>query len=141
MDKRQNITVERIQNPGMLPPFTDNKVLAQFFFTNIYRELDPGTKYLRKQMLKQYPDLGKGHLSEVLCQIVLYRLVNKRPTFEAYGKISSDWKSFTTFIGQEMEQCQVDKNHPKPFSQQRIRSMALVNLSRPWKILRKRRPR
>ena len=60
---------------------------------------------------------------------------------EAYGNIPSEWKSYTAFIGQEMEQCQVDKNHPKPFSQQRIRSMALVNLSRPWKILRKRRPR
>ena len=35
---------------------------------------------------------------------------------EAYGNIPSEWKSYTAFIGQEMEQCQVDKNHPKPFT-------------------------
>ena len=42
MDKRQNVAVERIQNQEMTLPFSDNKVLSEFFFTNIYRELDPG---------------------------------------------------------------------------------------------------
>ena len=119
MDKRQNVAVDRIQNPEMMPPFSDNKVLSEFFFTNIYRELDPGTKYLRQQMLKQYSDLGKGQLPAVLCQIVLYRLVNKRSTFETYGNIPkhSEWKTFTNFISQELEQwCQIDKKYSKPFT-------------------------
>ena len=136
MDKRQNVAVDRIQNPEMMPPFSDNKVLSEFFFTNIYRELDPGTKYLRQQMLKQYSDLGKEKLPAVLCQIVLYRLVNKKSIFETYGKIPkhSEWKTFTNFIGQELEQCQIDKNHSKPFTAVAHQINGLENLLRPWKI-------
>ena len=35
MEKTQNVTVGQIQNPENTPPFSDNKVLSEFFFTNI----------------------------------------------------------------------------------------------------------
>ena len=116
LEERQNVLVKRIQMEKA--PFTENKVLTEFFFTNIYREADPGTKYFRRQMLEQHPEIGPDQLATILCQTVLYRVVNKRPTFEAFGKIpdQSEWKKFEGFMRSEMKKVEMIKNHPKPFT-------------------------
>ena len=42
---------------GAPPPWTTDAVLANYHFTNVYRELDPGTAFIREQLLA-HQDMG-----------------------------------------------------------------------------------
>ena len=68
---------------GVLPPWTMDPVLARGHFTNVYRELDPGTKYIVGQ-------LRDGHLrgyprEEAVMTAVTYRMGLWEDSLEALG--------------------------------------------------------
>ena len=44
-------------------------------------------KYYRRQMLEQQKDLTPEELSDVLVQTYIYRLINKKFTFQRFGSI------------------------------------------------------
>lgn len=81
MDAFWNFVVERqsiyhrrvvLQEP---PPWTRDPVLRQYFFTNVYRELDKGTVFLIRNILRIQDD------TDLLFAIMVYRLFNDIDTF------------------------------------------------------------
>ena len=82
---------------GESRPWTRDVILRDFKFTNVFRELDRGTKYLRK-MTDSLPDfVGNDKLSiqqayelEIL-NTVLYRMINWWETFYECGFVGVEW--------------------------------------------------
>jgi len=72
--ERQSIYHRRMVQ-GELPPWTTNRVLRDYFFTNVYRELDKGTVFLIRNILKLPKD------EDLLFAIMVYRLFNDIDTF------------------------------------------------------------
>ena len=66
LHQRQEILVSRTRSTPYASLDTKNDILRTYFFTNIYREADTGTKYYRKQMLIQWPVIGPEELSRLL---------------------------------------------------------------------------
>jgi len=52
INERHLIWIKR--NQGLQKPWTDDPILQQYKFTNIFRQLDTGTIYLHKYILKEY---------------------------------------------------------------------------------------
>jgi len=94
-----------LKNSGSCPPYTENKVMAEKWFTNMYRELDRGTMYFRKNILEEHVPLCPGNYPEIVFKAVAYRLVNKIETFEKFGGLPriSDWKTFKKFLTKTMD--------------------------------------
>ena len=89
--ERQKIWVNK---KAGVEPLTGNLVLGSKWFTNMYRELDRGTIYFRKEIIRT---TLKGHIisdkisqklvEEILFKSIIYRLINKVETFMDYGGI------------------------------------------------------
>jgi len=62
------------------PPWTEDPVLRSVRFTNVYRELDPGTKFAVRSILEQ-PISTK----DKIFNIMLYRLIGRLETFSKIG--------------------------------------------------------
>lgn len=78
---RQRVFVKRVLRREP-PPWTDDATLAGVYFTNVYRELDRGTRYLINNIL---PYSAEDPIAppDVLFSVVVYRLFNWIPTYEA----------------------------------------------------------
>jgi hypothetical protein len=72
--ERQSIYHRRVVL-GEPQPWTKDPVLKQYFFTNVYRELDKGTVFLIRNLLKLRDD------KDLLFAIMVYRLFNDIDTF------------------------------------------------------------
>ena len=62
------------------PPWTLDEVLNSNHFTNIYRELDPGTKYAVKHILE-----SNEPPSDRFFNLMIYRLIGKEETHKEVG--------------------------------------------------------
>lgn len=62
------------------PPWTSDKILATQHFTNVYRELDPGTKYAIKNILGKDASAGDRFFN-----LLIYRLIGKEETHHFIG--------------------------------------------------------
>jgi hypothetical protein len=62
------------------PPWTADKVLAANRFTNVYRELDPGTVYAIEGILE-----NDGPKPDKVFNIMIYRLIGRSDTHRALG--------------------------------------------------------
>ena len=89
---------------GKRQTLTKNNVLSTQWFTNMYRELDRGTMYLRKCLLQdELKDRAPSNtidqelVHSVLFKSVVYRLINKVETFMDFGGLPTP-KDFTTFL-------------------------------------------
>ena len=61
-------------------PWTDNRVLRTNKFTNVYRELDPGTIFCKEQILE------RNELAhDIIFNVMMYRLMCSIPTYGSYG--------------------------------------------------------
>lgn len=74
--------------------WTDNEVLKRNKFTNVYRELDPGTIYCRENILEvdPYSDSRYEYLADgpdirpsIVFNVMLYRLMCSIPTYSGFG--------------------------------------------------------
>jgi len=66
----------------------NNPILSEYFFTNVYRELDPGTQYILDQVEALRKRLGKDpSQSSLVRMVVVYRLLNRRETFQDFGGV------------------------------------------------------
>lgn len=72
--ERQSIYHKRMVL-GELPPWTTDRTLRDYFFTNVYREEDKGTIFLLRNILKIQDD------KDLLFGIMIYRLFNDIDTF------------------------------------------------------------
>lgn len=77
---RHEIYLKKSQ--GQPAPWTDDPVLQQYKFCNVYRELDRGTKYYIDQCNRELDDDASP-----LVLSIIYRLVNNRDFFEWIGGI------------------------------------------------------
>ena len=90
--ERQEIWLNKRKHGEVL---TTNHVLASKWFTNMYRELDRGTMYLRNQLnqtdLKgvtiDKDNIDRNLVSKILLKSVVYRLINKLETFMDFGGV------------------------------------------------------
>lgn len=91
--ERQEIWQKRILRKEP-PPWTSNKILQKQRFTNVYRELDPGTQYVIHNVLER--DAPKP---DKIFNTMFYRLVGRSETHSALGFLN-----LTTFDPISVEQ-------------------------------------
>jgi hypothetical protein len=93
--KRQDIFYSRIN--GQLYPWTDDRILNTYKFTNTYRASDRVSQYLIKNVIYS----GCSSTKEVFFRIILFKLFNKIETWELLcshvGEISTKNYSFKLF--------------------------------------------
>jgi hypothetical protein len=62
------------------PPWTQDPILQTERFTNVYRELDPGTQYAIREILER-----QASKKDKIFNIMLYRLIGRAETHAALG--------------------------------------------------------
>jgi len=77
--ERQSIWQRRFVQQ-LLPPWTADQTMQRERFTNVYRELDPGTQYAINEILER--DAPKP---DKIFNIMLYRLIGRKETHAAIG--------------------------------------------------------
>lgn len=77
--ERQNIWHRRFIEKRNFP-WTQDPILQRNKFTNIYRELDPGTRYAMKEILER-----EAPRPDIVFNIMLYRLMCSIPTYSSMG--------------------------------------------------------
>jgi len=77
--ERQSVWHRRVA-VGSPPPWTDDPILQHERFTNVYRELDPGTQYVIERVLEL-----DAPRPDKLFNVMLYRLVGRSATHAALG--------------------------------------------------------
>lgn len=83
MYERQNIWYRRfVLNKER--PWTENKILHEYNFTNVYRQLDKESQWLIKNVIKKEKDPKC-----MLWKIIVFRYFNKHELFEFIGKVPS----------------------------------------------------
>jgi hypothetical protein len=68
------------------PPWSDDRILRDYRFTNVYRELDPGTQYVVGKILE-----FDAPASDKIFNVMLYRLIGRAEThmFVGFQRLSS----------------------------------------------------
>jgi len=91
------------------PPWTNDPILRTARFTNVYRELDPGTDYLIRNILEtSHSDQDK------IFNVMVYRLIGRLETFKRIGFQSVD--SFDSSKFEEVLKQVRDVEGSSPFS-------------------------
>ena len=72
-------------------PWTDDPILRKHKFTNIYRELDPGTQYSIQNIMEQ--DLPK---SDRVFNVMMYRLMCNIDTFDGWSVVEDGVRRIRT---------------------------------------------
>ena len=98
--ERQNIFFNRLN--GIELPYTDDEILQEYKFTNVYRACDRVSQYLIKHVI--YANQKQYSSSDILLRILLFKLFNKIETWQLlenrFGDISvksfviDDFKKF-----------------------------------------------
>ena len=78
--ERQNIFWERFHNEQ--PPYTDNKILKEYKFTNVYRASDRVSQYLLWNVINNKNKRIKRTQEDIFLRIILFKLFNKIETWE-----------------------------------------------------------
>lgn len=77
--ERQQVWQRRVVG-GQPPPWTDDDILQKYRFTNVYRELDPGTQYLIQNILEK-----NAPKEDKILNVMMYRLIGRLETHEYLG--------------------------------------------------------
>lgn len=80
--KRQQVWYHRTIEESS-PPWTEDEILQQNRFTNVYRRLDPGTQYVIQEILEK--DASKQNK---IFNVMVYRLIGRLKTHEYLGFLS-----------------------------------------------------
>lgn len=101
---RERHRVYQRRQAGKTRPWTDEPTLRDYFFTNVYRELDPGTVFIR-DLLTQHRDQP---LRDKLFNTMVYRLAMREETYAELGWQQADHYSEPTVVAWLAE-------HERPF--------------------------
>lgn len=93
---RQRIFEKRVA--GERPPWTDDPILSQHRFTNVYRVSDRVSQFL----IREVAYAGSQDPDELLFRVVLFKLFNKVETWEYLAR------SLGTICWQEFDICRYD---------------------------------
>lgn len=93
--ERQNIFFKRFENKKF--PWTDDRILSKYKFTNVYRATDRVSQYLIKNVIYK----GSQQPEEVFFRTILFKIFNRISTWEfledEFGKISFSDYSFQKY--------------------------------------------
>ncbi|MFQ5492878.1 MAG: nucleotide kinase domain-containing protein [Candidatus Dojkabacteria bacterium] len=92
VSERQTIWYKRFVD-AFPPPWTDDYVLQSERFTNVYRELDPGTQYAIHSILEL-----REPVPDKIFNIMIYRLIGRKETHSRLG-----FQKLATFDSGQME--------------------------------------
>jgi len=67
------------------PPWTDSEILNNYRFTNVYRELDPGTQYAIQDIM-----MRDESRKDRVFNVMIYRLIGRKETHQKLGFQSSE---------------------------------------------------
>ena len=105
--ERQNIFIKRFK--GVESPWTDDLILNQYKFTNVYRSSDRVSQYLIKNVIYR----GSQKPNELFFRIILFKLFNRISTWEylenRLGNITFKEYSFPEYNNLLMEE--MNKNN------------------------------
>jgi len=89
---RQDIFYKRVNN--LPPPWTADKILLKFKFTNVFRATDRVSQYLIKNVI--YNDSFDSSGQEIFFRIILFKFFNKIETWELLRRngLSMSWSDF-----------------------------------------------
>jgi len=73
--ERHNVFLRRVYYKQP-PPWTEDKILASVYFTNVYRELDRGTRYIVEVLDPKH----KRTSLDLLWNVIVYRMFNRIDT-------------------------------------------------------------
>lgn len=73
-------------------PWTNDEILRKYKFTNVFRDLDPGTIYVIEKII---PNCNS--VKELIFNTIIYRLYNKIATFDFFGIQNPDNFNQKTF--------------------------------------------
>lgn len=90
--ERQKVWYRRVVE-GRPSPWTDDDILQKYRFTNVYRELDPGTQYVIQQILE-----AEAPQKDKIFNVMLYRLIGRMETHDHLG-----FQSLDGFDAKELE--------------------------------------
>lgn len=103
--ERQEILFSRLKNKT--GPFTDDPILKEYKFTNVYRACDRVSQYLIKDVI--FKNENNYSQNDILFRIILFKLFNKIETWQLlekrFGSLTQDnfkIKSFKSFLDKEM---------------------------------------
>jgi len=82
INERHSIFMKRLD--GELKPWTEDPIFQVYKFTNVFRELDRGTVWLRENYIEKYP-----HDELMLFNIMLYRQLNTIGTIKEIGYLDN----------------------------------------------------
>ncbi len=100
---RERDSVRRKKEAGLLPPWTEDGVLAKFRFTNVRRRDDRVSRWLRKYVLTQ-DNLENAGIDSFLMFTALCRWINWPPTIAEVMRVglwpqeTPDWKSIAELM-------------------------------------------
>jgi len=80
---KRHLIYKRKDLQGLPPPWTDDPILTNFKFTNVFRELDRGTKFVTNYIYRQ-----GASKQDVVFNVIAYRLFNKIETFLHHNMLS-----------------------------------------------------
>ncbi|MEW8051115.1 MAG: nucleotide kinase domain-containing protein [Candidatus Thiodiazotropha sp.] len=96
--ERQNVWYNRIQ--GAQQPFSDDPILQEYKFTNVYRASDRVSQYLIKHVI--YKNEHDDNPDEIVFRILLFKLFNKIETWQLlehrFGELSVKKFKISKFI-------------------------------------------
>tara|TARA_R100000655_G_C2999202_1_gene194061 strand:- start:7543 stop:8439 length:897 start_codon:yes stop_codon:yes gene_type:complete len=88
INERHSIYVQRTEHP-LDPPWTKDVILQSYKFTNVFRELDRTTKWMRKNWTN--PNENKSY-SEIIFNCCLFRMIGTIEFAEDHGWVSNhEW--------------------------------------------------
>ena len=78
---------------GLPQPWTDDPIMEQFPFTNVFRVLDRNSQYILRNVIRK----GSQALNEMFFRVLLFRTFNKIETWELLDRKLGPltWKSFS----------------------------------------------
>lgn len=91
INERHSIYLARKQD--MKKPWTDDKILQQYKFTNVFRELDRGTVALRKYLwprVQGVSEYSKDDLEMIFWHVCWYRLFNEVSNLTDWSTLPAD---------------------------------------------------
>ncbi|ELZ88253.1 hypothetical protein C453_01715 [Haloferax elongans ATCC BAA-1513] len=91
--ERQKVWYRRVVE-GRPAPWTGDEILQEYRFTNVYRELDPGTQYVIQDILEE--DASRR---DKIFNVMIYRLIGRLETHEYLG-----FQSLDSFDAAEFEE-------------------------------------
>src|SRR5689334_6219368 len=81
--RRQRVYLSRLRHES--PPWSDDPILREYRFTNVFRAADRVSQYLLREVL--YSDRAPTDPTNVIFRVLLFKLFNKVATWQHLERV------------------------------------------------------